>query len=234
MLLDKVLNLNLPQLHLPGTNYCGPYTRDLNRKPLNTLDAFCREHDLSYLSKDFTVRHEADKKLADSAFHLVKSKKVPLKERLTSALVGSAMYAKHRLGAGFESRMRKKGKGKKRVGGNFRQSKLPIFLQPLESGNPTQRLRKRRHNAGKRRRVKRGGFLPILAGLAGLAAAATQAVKNINEIRLANKAAAAKTGSGFRGRKRRYFKKTSVKRIHSKPTSVLHGSGVYLPTKKMC
>jgi len=49
-LLNK-LNTVMPELHLPGYNYCGPFTKMGKRlarddEPVNKLDAVCKERDI--------------------------------------------------------------------------------------------------------------------------------------------------------------------------------------------
>ena len=49
-LLNKLSNV-MPELHLLGYNYCGPFTKLDKRlargdKPVNKLDAGCKEHDI--------------------------------------------------------------------------------------------------------------------------------------------------------------------------------------------
>jgi hypothetical protein len=49
-LINKLNNV-MPELHLPGYNFCGPFTK-LNERlervdePIKTLDAGCKEHDI--------------------------------------------------------------------------------------------------------------------------------------------------------------------------------------------
>lgn len=60
------------QVHIPGYNYCGPGTVDFSKKPINALDALCREHDLDYQKiiddggNPYTSYNWADKKFAKS------------------------------------------------------------------------------------------------------------------------------------------------------------------------
>jgi hypothetical protein len=62
-LLNKLNNV-IPELHIPGYNYCGPFTKLDKRlargdEPVNKLDAACKEHDIFYRDhKDTNERHE--------------------------------------------------------------------------------------------------------------------------------------------------------------------------------
>jgi hypothetical protein len=52
LILNKLNNV-MPELHLPGYNYCGPFTKLNERlargdKPVNKLDAGCKKHDIFY------------------------------------------------------------------------------------------------------------------------------------------------------------------------------------------
>lgn len=51
-------------LHYPGYNYCGPGTKNFNRKPKNRLDAACRKHDKAYKDKSYYLKwNKADEDL---------------------------------------------------------------------------------------------------------------------------------------------------------------------------
>ena len=50
--------------HLPGYNYCGPFTGDLTKEPVNELDGYCKEHDEAYSKGDV---HDSDQVLIDKA-----------------------------------------------------------------------------------------------------------------------------------------------------------------------
>jgi len=71
-LLNKLNNV-IPELHLPGYNYCGPFTKVDKRlarcnEPVNKLNAGCKEHDIFYRDhKDPKERHIADKELENIA-----------------------------------------------------------------------------------------------------------------------------------------------------------------------
>lgn len=61
--------LNPPELHLPGYQYCGPFTKlekRLQRGDLgiNRVDKACKKHDIEYSkTKDNSERHRADQEL---------------------------------------------------------------------------------------------------------------------------------------------------------------------------
>ena len=71
-LLNKLGSV-LPEMHLPGYNYCGPFTKLEQRlargnAPINKMDAGCQKHDIFYHDhRDTKERHVADKELADIA-----------------------------------------------------------------------------------------------------------------------------------------------------------------------
>jgi hypothetical protein len=61
-LLNKLSNV-MPELHIPGYNFCGPFTKldkrlSRGNKPVNKLDAGCKEHDIfCRYHKDTKERH---------------------------------------------------------------------------------------------------------------------------------------------------------------------------------
>ena len=51
-LLNKLINI-MPEMHLPGYHFCGPFTKLDERlargdAPVNKLDTGCKEHDIFY------------------------------------------------------------------------------------------------------------------------------------------------------------------------------------------
>jgi len=105
--INDILNSKkLPELHIPGYNYCGPGTKLRERllrddKPVNSLDEACQMHDMHYgLFKDTKDRHVFDKKLQSAAFRVAKNANATLKEKLDAGLVGTAMLTKRKLGLG--------------------------------------------------------------------------------------------------------------------------------------
>jgi hypothetical protein len=87
----------MPELHLPGYNYCGPFTRldeTLARgdEPVNKLDAGCKEHDIFYRDhKDTNERHIADKELENIAKERMHGNDASILEKIDAALVRTAM-----------------------------------------------------------------------------------------------------------------------------------------------
>ena len=63
----------MPELHLPGYNYCGPFTKLKERlvrcdEPVNKLDAGWKKHDIFYRDHKRTKeRHTAHKELENIA-----------------------------------------------------------------------------------------------------------------------------------------------------------------------
>ena len=85
--LKKVGFKGLPELHLPGHQYCGPGT-DLDKrlnpetdepwpkyKPINRVDEVCLRHDKAYRDSDAGIgtRHEADRKMLNELKQIKKS-----------------------------------------------------------------------------------------------------------------------------------------------------------------
>jgi hypothetical protein len=98
----------MPELHLPGYNYCGPFTK-LDRRlargdePITKLDAGCQKHDIFYrYQKDTKERHVADKELADIANERMHASDVSIGQRINSALVKGAMSSKVAFGMGIK------------------------------------------------------------------------------------------------------------------------------------
>jgi hypothetical protein len=98
-------NLKLPEMHIPGYNFCGPFTKLEERlergdKGINPLDEACKQHDIAYHNfTDLDTRHVADKILQER----VLSKDAAWRERLAAAAVGGITYGKRKLGMGIES-----------------------------------------------------------------------------------------------------------------------------------
>jgi hypothetical protein len=69
-ILNKLGNV-MTEMHLPGYNYCGPFTKLEERlargdEPINKLDAGCQQHDIFYRDhRDTKERHTADKVIAN-------------------------------------------------------------------------------------------------------------------------------------------------------------------------
>ena len=103
---------NLPiSLHVPGYSYCGPGTNLATAgKPVNKLDAHCREHDIFYSQHhDTESRNKADMKLAEQAWERVKASDSSLGERAAAYAITNAMKAKVKLGMGMKNKVKKNG-----------------------------------------------------------------------------------------------------------------------------
>lgn len=127
-LIDRIVN-RLPEIHIPGYQYCGPGT-DLEKRlkrgdpGINKLDAACKDHDISYDAiHDSKGRRKADKELIGHAFKRVYSRDANMKERAAALLVSGLMSAKmglSKIGLGLggggksKKRKRKKMRGKKK------------------------------------------------------------------------------------------------------------------------
>lgn len=100
-------NLNMPEMHLPGYNFCGPYT-DLDKRlargdqGINKLDEACKKHDVFYKEhKDTESRQIADKILIEDADKVFHSSDSSLKEKGEAFLVKNAMNVKNMFGMGI-------------------------------------------------------------------------------------------------------------------------------------
>jgi hypothetical protein len=104
-LLNKLNNV-IPEMHLPGYNYCGTSTQ-LNEiltrgdAPVNKLHARCQNHDF------FTVNTEIQqkdilpiKKLADIDNERMHANDASVGERVSSALIKAIMNSKIAFGMG--------------------------------------------------------------------------------------------------------------------------------------
>lgn len=117
-LIDKVIN-NLPEIHIPGYQYCGPGT-DLEKRlargdiGINKLDAACKDHDIAYNKKDSKGRYKADAALVTKAFKRIFAKNSSLSERAAALLVTSLIGTKmglSKIGFGIDDgRIRKRKK----------------------------------------------------------------------------------------------------------------------------
>jgi len=98
----------MPELHLPGYNYCGPFTK-LNERlarrdvPVNKLDAGCKKHDIFYQDhKDTKERHTTDKELENIANERMHASDASIHEKHDAALVKVAMKTRRFLGLGVK------------------------------------------------------------------------------------------------------------------------------------
>lgn len=83
---DSILEM-LPEVHIPGYNFCGPNTnlekRLVDCTPgINELDCACKEHDIAYSgSTDLQMRYIADKILVLKVIRRVFARNVRIGER---------------------------------------------------------------------------------------------------------------------------------------------------------
>lgn len=118
-LIDYIVN-KLPEIHIPGYQYCGPGTK-LNERltrgdpGINKLDQACKIHDIAYSSTNNSGdRREADKALIARALPRVYSSDAKLGERAAALLVSGLMGAKvglSKIGLGLKKRKRR-GRGR--------------------------------------------------------------------------------------------------------------------------
>lgn len=98
-LIDYIIN-RLPEIHIPGYQYCGPGTKLEKRLArgdpgINELDKACKDHDIAYSECDDTKsRRKADKVLVARAFKRVYSQDANLSERTAALLVSGLIGAK--------------------------------------------------------------------------------------------------------------------------------------------
>lgn len=98
-IIDHIVD-KLPEIHIPGYQYCGPGT-DLNKRlqrgdpGINELDRSCKAHDIQYSKlKDSKSRREADKVLFKQSLRRIISSDAKLGERAAAALVSSLIGTK--------------------------------------------------------------------------------------------------------------------------------------------
>ena len=90
----------MPELHLSGYKYCGPFTKLDKRltrddKAVNKLDAACKEHNIFYRDqKDTKEKHIADNELANAANKRMRASDSSIREKVDAALVKAAMKSK--------------------------------------------------------------------------------------------------------------------------------------------
>lgn len=179
---NQLINKLPVELHIPGYNYCGPGTK-LNKRltrgdlGVNKLDEACKQHDIAYdQSKDLKDRHLADSVLIKEALHRLKSKDAKFGEKLAAAGVASIIKSKLKFGMGIKRK---------------RNTKNIKTGSPNKVGTKRKRNNKNikngSHNNVNTRTIKvpkRGGILPLLAGLAGLISAGVGISKAISDKRV--------------------------------------------------
>jgi hypothetical protein len=105
MLLNKLGNV-VPEMHLPGYKYCGPFTELEERlargdATINKMDAGCQKHDIFYHDhRDTKERHVADKELADIAKERIYVNDASVSEKNNASLIRAAMNSKIAFGMG--------------------------------------------------------------------------------------------------------------------------------------
>lgn len=92
--------LNPPEMHLPGYNYCGPFTKLEKRlqrgdDPVNQVDAACQRHDIKYY-KGYN-RKQADQELLED---LDKLENLSTGERVSRAIIKPIIKTKKMFGLG--------------------------------------------------------------------------------------------------------------------------------------
>lgn len=139
--IDYIVN-KLPEIHIPGYQYCGPGTQLDKRLArgdpgINKLDQACKRHDIAYSKlQNSKERRAADKVLVSQAFPRVYSNDAKLGERAAALLVSSLMGVKiglSKIGLGLNATGRKKKRQRKSMKTKRRSS----------SGSSKQRKAKR-------------------------------------------------------------------------------------------
>lgn len=134
-LIDRVIN-KMPEIHIPGYQYCGPGTELQKRLArgdpgINKLDEACKKHDIAYDSiQDSKERRRADKKLIGQAFRRVYSRDANMNERLAALLVSGVMGAKMgltKIGLGLKNNNKRK-----RVNNMTRKKRLTLKKKTLK------------------------------------------------------------------------------------------------------
>jgi hypothetical protein len=97
----------MPELHLPGYSYFGPFTKLGKRfsrgdEPVNKLEAGCKNHDIFYRDhKDTKERHIADKELENIDDEMMHASDSSIHEKVDAAFVKTVMKSKRYLGMGM-------------------------------------------------------------------------------------------------------------------------------------
>ena len=96
-------NFDPPELHLPGYNFCGPFTKLEKRlqrgdKGINRVDEACKAHDIAYyINPDKSGRHVADIKLIDDIEDISNAS---LSEKVSRAIIKPIIKTKLKFGLG--------------------------------------------------------------------------------------------------------------------------------------
>lgn len=210
-ILNWLIN-NLPvELHLPGYNYCGPGTKSLEKRAVNRLDEFCKEHDIAYQqSSDLSDRRKADIKLMKMARNRITASDASLGEKVAAHIVNKAMLAKIKYGAGLRTKNKLRSKKISSGSGIKKQLKHIIshtkkHLKKIKPKGKTMAIKLAMKVAKELAtnssvsipRIipvpKTGGFLPLIPIFAGLSAIGSLAggaagiAKAINDYKAAEK-----------------------------------------------
>lgn len=115
-LIDYIVN-KLPEIHIPGYQYCGPGTKLEKRLArgdpgINKLDQACKVHDIAYTTlRNSKDRRQADRALVAQALPRVYAQDAKLGERAAALLVSSLMGTKiglSKIGLGLDKKLKKK------------------------------------------------------------------------------------------------------------------------------
>lgn len=100
---DKI---NPPEMHLPGYQYCGPFTKLEKRLSrgdpgINRVDKACKKHDIKYnQNKETHQRHVADQELLED---LDSIENPTIGERIGRTIIKPIIKAKKTFGLGISS-----------------------------------------------------------------------------------------------------------------------------------
>ena len=129
--LDALIDLLPFEMHVPHYKFCGPGTKLAERVErgevgINPLDEACRQHDLAYTDQN-SVRHQADRVLAQYAFSRMLAEETPSDERTVAMMTACCMVSKITFEKFFlriKNVMRKRDKkGKKSKRGKIKDKK---------------------------------------------------------------------------------------------------------------
>lgn len=172
-LFNDILNLDLPEIHVPGYQYLGPFTKLEERLTrgdpgINGLDHAAKEHDISYSKhKDIKSRHIADKKLEHAAWERVLASDSNIPEKAVAYLTTNAMKLKQKLGLGYVKRMKDKNQTSKKQQ-QLRQSKKLqkkkiSFKELVENAKNVVKGNRSKHIINDRKALKRAASVALQA-----------------------------------------------------------------------
>lgn len=101
--------VNPPEMHIPGYQYCGPFTKLKKRLErgdpgINRVDKACKKHDISYSkTEDKVLRHIADEALLNDLDDIDNPTNglYPLGERQARAIIKPIIKTKKMFGMGL-------------------------------------------------------------------------------------------------------------------------------------